>query len=128
MSIASVVVSGVFVDCPIIPCSYLGCWHGPDFVVIWRHEILCNTFATVPQNPFVEIFGFGVDDTCFERSVNQTVHALDLVLSWKRRDIVLEWIWYPKTLESDIGDALVGIPVISIGECFVYAVVEVLVV
>jgi hypothetical protein len=43
-------------------------------------------------------------------------------------DVVLERIWNPQTLASDVGDALVGIPVVFFGKGFIDAVVEVLVV
>jgi hypothetical protein len=40
----------------------------------------------------------------------------------------LEGVWHPEVLAADIGDALVGVPILLFWECFIDAVVKVLVV
>jgi hypothetical protein len=51
-----------------------------------------------------------------------------LVVLGQHGDIILEGVWHPETLVSDIGDALVGVPVVLFGQGLVDAVIKVLVV
>lgn len=63
-----------------------------------------------------------------ESSVDHAVQASDLVLLGQHGDVVLEGVGDPKALVADVGDTLVLVPVILLGESLVDAVVEVLVV
>lgn len=72
--------------------------------------------------------GLGVGDTSLESSVNHAVNGLDLVILGKHGDVVLERVGDPEVLVADVGDTLVGEPVIVLGKSLVDAVVEVLVV
>jgi hypothetical protein len=109
-------------------CSYLGRGHSPNLVVVRPHEDIGNTLTAYPKNPLVEVFGLGGRDAGVHGSVNEPVNALDLVLLGQHRDVVLEGVRDPKVLVPDVRDALVGVPVIILGQGLVDAVVKVLVV
>lgn len=108
--------------------TYLGGRDGPDLVVVWSHEDVGNTLTSHSQDPLIEVAGLGVGDTALKGSVNEAVNALDLVLLGEHGDVVLERVGDPEALVADIGNALVGVPVILLGESLINAVVEVLVV
>ena len=63
-----------------------------------------------------------------QSSIDHAVDTLDLVLLRQDRDIVLERVWHPELLAAHIRNTLVSIPIFGLGQCFVDAVVEVLVV
>jgi len=65
---------------------------------------------------------------CFQSSIDHAVNALDLVLLWQDGDVVLEWVWDPEIFAAHIGNTLVGIPVLGLGQRLVDTVVKVLVV
>lgn len=64
----------------------------------------------------------------FNGGINHAVNALDLVLLGKHRDVVLEGVGNPEALATDVGNTLVLVPVLIIGESLVDAVIEVFVV
>ncbi len=64
----------------------------------------------------------------FQGSIDHAVNALDLVILWQHRDVVLEWVWDPELLAAHIRNTLVCIPVFGLGQCLVDTVIEVLVV
>lgn len=108
--------------------SYLGSGNGPDLVVVRAHEHISNTFALHSQNPLVKVLGLGVGDAALHGSVNKAIDSLDLILLGENRDVVLEGVWHPEALVANIGDSLVGVPVIVLGQSLVEAVIKVLVV
>ena len=112
----------------MLSSSYLCCRHSPDLEVVWAHEHVSNTNTLVANNPLVEVFGLCVCDPSFQGSIDQTVHALDLLFFGKHRDVVLEGIGDPEAFASYVGDSLVGEPIVVFGEGLVNAVVEVFVV
>lgn len=77
-------------------------WDSPDLVVVWPHEEIGNTSAHHSHDPLVKVLWLGVADTCLEGGVNHTVHALDLLLLWQHGDVVLEGVWDPELLATDI--------------------------
>ena len=106
----------------------LGGGHGPDLVVVGSHEQIGHTGAHHAHNPLVEVLGLGVGDAGVHGGVNQAIDTLDLVLLGQHGYVVLEGIWNPLALATDVGDALVAVPVVILGESLVDAVVEVFVV
>ena len=80
------------------------------------------------HNPLIKVLGLGLGDSSLLRRINQTLNGCNLVLLGQHRDVVLERIRDPETLVADVGDTLVGIPVIVLRECLIDAIVEVLVV
>jgi hypothetical protein len=108
--------------------TYACCWYSPDLEVVGPHEDIGNTLAGHAQNPLVKVLWLGVCDTALESRVDQTVHALDLVLLGQHRDVVLERVGHPEALVAHVRDTLVRVPVILLGQGLVNAVVEVLVV
>ena len=63
-----------------------------------------------------------------QRSVDEAINALDLILLGHHRDVVLDGVGNPVALVAGVRDALVVIPVILVWQGLVQAVVEVLVV
>ena len=108
--------------------AYLGGGHSPDLVVVRTHEDVGNTLAHHAHNPLIEVLGLGVGDTALQRSVDEAIHTLDLVLLGQHGDVVLEGVGDPEAIVANVGDTLVGEPVILLGQSLVDAVVEVLVV
>lgn len=108
--------------------AYLGGGNSPDLVVVGTHEDVGNTLTGHTQNPLVEVLGLGVGNTALEGRVNETVNALDLVIFGEHGDVVLEGVGNPETLVANVGDTLVGVPVLLLGESLLNNVVEVLVV
>lgn len=109
-------------------CVYLCRGNGPDFEVVWCHEDVRNALACHSHNPLIEVLGFRIGHSCFHGCVDHTVDTLDLVVLRQHGDVVLEGIWHPQLLVSDVGDSLVGVPVFFLGQGFIDAVVEVFVV
>jgi hypothetical protein len=108
--------------------SYLGGGNGPDLEVVWAHEKVSKTDTHLTENPLVKVRGLCVGDASFQSSVDHTLNAANLLLLGKHGDVVLEGIGDPLALATDVGDTLVGVPVIGLGKSLVNAVVEVLVV
>lgn len=108
--------------------SYLLGGNGPDLVVVRSHENVGNTLAHHANDPLVEVLGLGVGNTALESRVNDTLDTVDLVLLGEHGDVVLEGVRDPEALVTNVGDTLVGVPVLILGESLVDAVVEVLVV
>lgn len=107
---------------------YLGGRNGPDLVVVGAHEHISNTLTLHSQNPLVKVLGLSVGDTALHGSVNEAINGLDLVFLGQDGDVVLEGVRNPEALVANVGDSLVSVPVILLGESLVDAVVEVLVV
>jgi hypothetical protein len=108
--------------------SYLGGGNSPDLVVVRSHEDVGNTLTHHAHNPLVKVLGLGVGDTALESRVDDALDTVDLVLLGKHGDVVLEGVRDPEALVANVGDSLVSVPVIVLGESLVDAVVEVLVV
>jgi hypothetical protein len=108
--------------------SYLGGWDSPNLVVVWSHEEVGNTGTHHSHNPLIEVLWLGAGDTSLQGGIDHALNALDLVLLWKDGDVVLEWVWDPEALAANVGDTLVGVPIILLWKGLVNAVVEVLVV
>lgn len=107
---------------------HLGGGDSPHLVVVGAHEDVGDTLAGHANNPLVKVGGLGVGDAALESGVNEAVNALDLVLLGQDGDVVLEGVGDPELLVADVGDALVGVPVLLLGKGLVEAVVKVLVV
>lgn len=101
--------------------------HGPDLEIVRAHEDVGNARPHRAQDPLVKR-GRLLGRVGLEGGVDQSVEALELVGFLEDGDVVLERVWDPSSLEADVRDALVGVPVVLCGECLVDAVVEVLVV
>ncbi len=108
--------------------AYLGGGNGPDLVVVGTHEHVGKTATHGAQNPLVKVLGLASGDASLERGVNEALDGLDLVLLGQHGDVVLEGIRNPLALVADVGDALVSVPIVVLGEGLVDAVVKVLVV
>ena len=108
--------------------SYLGGRDGPDFVVVRAHEKVGNANTHHADDPLVEVLGLSVSHASLESSIDHAINALDLLLLGQHGDVVLEGVGDPLTLAADVGNTLVGVPVVLLGESLINAVVEVLVV
>lgn len=108
--------------------TYLGGGNGPDLVVVWPHEEVGNTRTHHADDPLIEILGLGVGDTGLDSSIDHAVNALHLLLLGQHGDVVLEGVGDPLFLAANVGDTLVGVPILLLGEGLIDAVVEVLVV
>jgi hypothetical protein len=102
--------------------------NSPDLVVVRSHEDVGNALTHHAHDPLVEVLGLGVGDTALESRVDDTLNTVDLVFLGEHGDVVLEGIRNPEALVANVGDSLVGVPVIILGESLVDTVVEVLVV
>jgi hypothetical protein len=109
-------------------CTNLGSRDGPDLVVVGAHEDVGNTLAGVADDPLVKVLGLRVGDAALEGGIDEAIHAGNLVLLGQHGNVVLEGVGDPEALVADVGDALVGVPVVLLGESLVDAVIEVLVV
>jgi hypothetical protein len=107
---------------------YLGGGNSPDLVVVGAHEDIGDTSTHHADDPLVEVLGLVASDTSADGSIDEAINTLDLVLLGEDGDVVLEGVGNPELLVADVGDTLVGVPVILLGESLVEAVVEVLVV
>lgn len=107
---------------------YLGGGNGPDLVVVRSHENVGDTSTHHANDPLIEGLGLGVGDTVLQGSVNHAINGLDLLLLGEHGDVVLEGVGDPFALAADVGDTLVAVPVIVVGEGFVDTVIKVLVV
>jgi hypothetical protein len=108
--------------------SYLGRRNGPDLEVVGTHEDISDTLAHLAQDPLVKVLGLGVGYTGGQGSVDDAINTLDLVLLGQHGDVVLERVGDPEALITDVGDTLVCVPVIILGQSLVQAVVKVFVV
>lgn len=108
--------------------EYLGGGDSPDLEVVWSHEQIGNTSTHHSNNPLIEVFWLILGCTSNQCSVNHAVNALNLVLRWQHRDVVLEWVWNPEVLASYIRNALVGVPIILLRQRLVDTIIEVFVV
>lgn len=110
-------------------CSlYLGGRYSPDLVVVGAHEEVGNTNAHHADNPLIEVLGLGVGHASLQSGIDHAVNAPDLLLLGKHGDVVLERVGNPFALATNVGDTLVGVPIVILGESLVNAVVEVFVV
>lgn len=108
--------------------AYLGGGNGPDLVVVWAHEHVGKPATHGAQNPLVKVLGLASGNTSLERGVNEALDGLDLVLLGQHGNVVLEGVRNPLAPVTDIGDALVSVPIVVLGEGLVDTVVKVLVV
>ena len=108
--------------------AYLGGRDSPDLVVVGAHEDVGNTLAGHTHDPLVKVLELGVGHTSLHGGVDEAVHALDLIILGQHGDVVLEGVGDPEAAVADVGDALVGEPVILLGQSLVEDIVEVLVV
>jgi hypothetical protein len=108
--------------------SYLGGGNGPDLVVVRTHEKVGDTSTHHADDPLVEVLGLVVGNASLKSSIDHAVNALDLLRLGKHGDVVLEGVRDPFFLATNVGDTLVGEPVLILGKSLVDAVVEVLVV
>jgi len=107
---------------------HLGSGNGPDLVVVGTHEEVGNTDTHHADDPLVEVLGLLVGHASLQSGIDHAVNAPDLLLLGKHGDVVLEGVGDPFVLAANVGDTLVGVPVLLVGEGLVDAVVEVLVV
>ena len=108
--------------------THLGGRHSPHLVVVGSHEEIGKTATHHAHNPLIEVGRLLVGHTGLHSSIDQAINALHLVLLGKHGNVVLEGVRDPFVLATDVGDTLVAVPVIILGEGLVDAVVEVLVV
>ena len=108
--------------------TYLGGGHSPDLVVVRSHEQVGQTSTHHADDPLVEVLGLHVGDASLKGGIDHAINALDLLLLGKHGDVVLEGVGDPFVLATDVGDTLVAVPVVILGEGLVDAVIEVLVV
>ena len=108
--------------------TYLGGGNSPDLVVVWPHENIGNTLAVHTQDPLIEVLGLSVGNANLQGSVDEVGETTSLILLGQHGNVVLEGVGNPEALVTNVGDTLVGEPVILLGESLVEAVVEVLVV
>lgn len=80
------------------------------------------------HNPLVEVLGLRLGDCGLEGSIDEAIHACNLVLLGQHGDVVLEGVGDPEALVADVGDSLVVEPVVLLGQGLIEAVIEVLVV
>ncbi len=106
----------------------LGGGNGPDLVVVRSHEDVGETLAIHTQDPVIEILRLAAGDASLQGGVDEIGQTRSLVFLGQHGDVVLEGVRDPDTLVADIGDSLVGEPVIFLRKGLVNAVVEVLVV
>ena len=108
--------------------TYLGRRNSPDLEVVGSHEDISNALAHAAQDPLVKVLRLGVGNTGVQGSIDDSINALDLVILGQHGDVVLERVRNPEALVADVGDTLMRIPVIIVGQSLVEAVVKVLVV
>ena len=108
--------------------AYLGGRHSPDLVVVGPHEDIGKTLAVHAQDPLIEVLGLSVGNANLQGSVDQVGETTSLILLRQHGNVVLEGVGNPEALVTNVGDTLVGEPVILLGKSLVDAVVEVLVV
>lgn len=108
--------------------AYLGGRHSPDLVVVGPHEDIGKTLAVHTQDPLIEVLGLSVGNANLQGSVDQVGETTSLILLRQHGNVVLEGVGNPEALVTNVGDTLVGEPVILLGKSLVDAVVEVLVV
>jgi len=106
----------------------LGGRHSPHLEVVGSHEEICDTSTHHTDNPLVKVLGLGAGDSGLEGSLDHAIHALDLLLLWQHGNVILERIWDPEVLATNVGDSLMGVPIRLVWEGLVDAVIEVLVV
>lgn len=80
------------------------------------------------HDPLVEVLGLLLGNGALQGSIDKTVNGGNLVLLGQNGDVVLEGVGDPEALVADVGDTLVVVPVILLGQSLVEDVVEVLVV
>ena len=108
--------------------TYLTWRHGPHLKVVRTSKDIREGCSQIPHIPLVKVLRLSVGHAGVQRSIDQGVDTLDLVVLGQNRDVVLEGVGHPETLVADIRDTLVGVPVGFIGESLVETVVKVLVV
>lgn len=108
--------------------AYFSGGNCPDLEVVWSHEEIGDSDTGVADNPLVEVLGLRVGNSSLQGSIDHALHTLDLVILVKHGDVVLEGVRDPAALAADVGDTLVGVPVIFLGKSLIDAVVEVFVV
>jgi hypothetical protein len=108
--------------------THLGRGDGPDLEVIRSHEQVGNTRSHHADDPLIKVLWLVAGNAGLEGSVNHAINALDLLLLWQHGDVVLEGIGNPLLLATDVGDALMRVPVVILGKGLVDAVIEVFVV
>lgn len=105
--------------------DYLGGRYSPDLEVVRPHEQVGNAGPHHANNPLIEVLGFGIGYSSFQGCVDHAVHTIDLFLLGQHRDVVLEGVWNPEIFAADVGNSLVGVPVLLFRQCLVDAVIEV---
>ena len=108
--------------------AYLRGRHSPDLVVVGPHEDIGKTLAVHTQDPLIEVLGLSVGNANLQGSVDEVGETTSLILLGQHGNVVLEGVGNPEALVTNVGDTLVGEPVILLGKSLVDAVVEVLVV
>lgn len=108
--------------------THLSRRHSPDLEVIRAHEQIGNATPHHAENPLIEVLGLCVGHAGFQGGIDHAIQAFDLVLLGQHGDVVLERVGHPEALAADIGNALVGVPVVVLGQGLIDAIVEVFVV
>ena len=108
--------------------SYLCGWYSPHFVVIRPHEEIGNTGTHHSDDPLIKVLGLCRGNSSLEGGIDHSIHTFDLFFFWQHGNIVLEWIWNPEFLASNIGDTLVRVPIVFLREGLIDAVIKIFVV
>lgn len=111
-----------------IAATYLCGGNSPDLVVVRAHEDVGDVGTHLAHNPLVKVLGLGLGECGLEGSIDQAIHACNLILLGQHRDVVLERVGDPETLVADVRDTLVVEPVVLLGQSLVETIIKVLVV
>lgn len=95
--------------------AYLGGGNGPDLEVIGSHKEVSQTNTHLAQNPLVKGLGLDVGDARLESGIDHALDAAHLLLLGKHGNVVLEGVGNPLALAADVGNPLVGVPVVRLG-------------
>lgn len=112
----------------ILRLAHLCRWYSPDLEVVRSHEQIRDARSHHAHNPFIKILRLCIGHTGFQCCINHTIHAVDLLLLWQHGYVVLERVWYPKILATNVGNTLMCVPIIWLGQRLINAIVEVFVV
>lgn len=108
--------------------TYLCGGNSPDLVVVRAHENVGDVRTHLAHDPLVKVLWLCLGDCGLQGSIDETIHACNLVLLGQHRDVVLERVGDPEALVADVRNTLVVEPVVFLGQSLVETVIKVLVV